>query len=203
MVLGDFGNEATYGFGTCYDKTVDRPQHFRMKPKQVPKEMPTSWGFSAGQDKAPEYEKSARFSCRAADHSDILTSSKEGTGYGSNLPDKLSKKMLERPATVLVANQVIGGKSGTADPFESRPMTVGKKPLQGAAQKTVANICNPSKMPEVHVVNGRREAAFSSLHKMTIGDPDKYQKASKGKKQSSSRNQLTTGANQILQWGEQ
>ena len=149
MVLGDFGGSSPAGFDNCYGKVVDHPRHFRMKPKQAPVDQPLSWGFTNVKDRNIDWDRTARYGCKARDHKDMLTSNKQGNGY-DEIP-RPSKRVAEKEPTSLVGEQQsIGRRPGTSAAVE-KSIQVGKKPLSNTATKTVANIANPQAMPQLYV----------------------------------------------------
>eukprot|EP01060_Flectonema_neradi_P002443 TRINITY_DN114_c5_g1_i1.p1 TRINITY_DN114_c5_g1~~TRINITY_DN114_c5_g1_i1.p1 ORF type:complete len:206 (+),score=45.94 TRINITY_DN114_c5_g1_i1:61-678(+) len=199
MVLGDFGGSSPAGFDNgCYGKVVDHPQHFRMKPKQAPVEQPLSWGFKNVEEKKVDWDKTARYGCKARDHKDMLTSNKQGSGY-DRCP-RPSKKVAEKEPTSIVGEEQSIGRRPGSTPKAAQPLQVGKKPLTSAATKTVANISDPQSMPRASVQRGRGGAEFSVHSQPTMGDPSMYIPLPRGKKQNESRSRMTTGSNQLIYW---
>ena len=107
MVVGDFGQSHDTGFGDCYAKTVDKPCHFRAKPKHL------SSGASHQQSSKevgegsfrPDYVSQRRYACRAEDHADLLRRGGQGSVYNA----RMSVKVKQTLPTSIVRNHEIGG----------------------------------------------------------------------------------------------
>eukprot|EP01063_Lacrimia_lanifica_P015445 TRINITY_DN22203_c0_g1_i1.p1 TRINITY_DN22203_c0_g1~~TRINITY_DN22203_c0_g1_i1.p1 ORF type:complete len:220 (+),score=79.29 TRINITY_DN22203_c0_g1_i1:59-661(+) len=200
MVLGA-SDAAPMGFDGCCKKTVDRPKHFRAKPKQVPKRHPsTRLNGTAKDDERPAYEHSARFGCRAADHDDLLTANK---GSPQTSVARLSKRCSARPPTALVNGQAVGGAAGEVDPHAEDKIQVGRKQHPEVAAKSVVNVANVQKMPESATNYGarRRAAEFSHYKGTTAHKPDAVEQPwVPGKRFDLNRERRTTGDHLWLKW---
>ncbi|KAJ9450710.1 hypothetical protein DIPPA_20065 [Diplonema papillatum] len=114
MVLGDFGTPQEGGFNSAYAKVVDSPKHFRAKPKQAPRL--TMWQQTEQDTRVPEYDRTARYGCRARDHTDILTH----TAHNAEGSQRLAKRVADRPPTATIVNShPVGGHAGVRDPNDS------------------------------------------------------------------------------------
>ena len=112
MAFGDFGTHVSSGFDTCYNKTVDRPQHFRQRPRCIGGEPPCV-SESRVRDTAPrpDFTQTARYGCKLRDHNDLLHTNAASNGSAA----RSGVRHIPQEPTELIRNIKVGGDAAPAD----------------------------------------------------------------------------------------